>query len=67
MMDNPCRYCKPPERRPGCHDTCKQRADWLADTAPKLEEARQRRAAVCGVYQERTRDVVRAYRRRGRK
>lgn len=67
MEDNPCRYCVPPERRPGCHDTCKHRAAWLEATAPKLEEARQRRATVCGVYQERTRTVVRAYRRHGRK
>ena len=45
----------PPERRPGCHITCKNRADWLAENAPRMEAERQRRA------------VVRAYRRQGRK
>lgn len=31
MRDNPCRYCTPPKRNPGCHDRCPERDAWVAE------------------------------------
>lgn len=28
---NPCKGCTRPEKRPGCHDSCPFRQDWIAE------------------------------------
>lgn len=29
--ENPCHNCKRPNRRTGCHDTCKEHKKWKAE------------------------------------
>lgn len=31
MKASPCKDCVPPKRKPGCHDRCPERAEWLAE------------------------------------
>lgn len=30
LRDSPCHGCVAPKRHPGCHDHCKEYADWTA-------------------------------------
>lgn len=67
MEDNPCRYCVPPVRYPGCQDICPRGATWKAAHEAKTAEARRKREIASGVYQQRTYAVTKAYRRHGRR
>ena len=39
MEDNPCRYCVPPVRYPGCQDICPRGATWKAAHEAQMAEA----------------------------
>lgn len=67
MEDNPCRYCVPPVRYPGCQDICPRGAAWKAAHEAQVAEARRKREIASGVYQQRTYAVTKAYRRHGRR
>lgn len=41
MKDNPCRYCVPPKREPGCQDRCPDREEWLKELYEKKELIRK--------------------------
>ena len=38
--NNPCRGCERPEKRPGCHDTCKYHKEWTEELN-KIKAARR--------------------------
>lgn len=31
ISDNPCKDCKRPWKKPGCHDTCPDRKPWVEE------------------------------------
>lgn len=41
MIHNPCKHCIPPERHPGCQDTCEKGISWA-----KHEKKRRARIAA---------------------
>lgn len=67
MEDNPCRYCVPPVRYPGCQDICRDGVAWKSQHEAQVAEARRKREIAGGIYQQRSQAVTKAYRRHGRR
>lgn len=40
---NPCRYCVPPTRKPGCHSQCSKYIAWKKDYDKVKEKIRKER------------------------
>jgi hypothetical protein len=64
-----CRWCVPPKRNPYCHSYC---PDYLKEKEifeAKMEKIRAERAINSGLYEQRTKNVVKAFKeqKRGRK
>ena len=64
-----CRWCVPPKRNPYCHSTCPDYLKEKADFEAKMEKVRADRAISTGLYEQRTKVVIKANKgkRRGRK
>ena len=66
---NCCRYCIPPKRNPYCHSICPDYLKEKADFEAKMEKVRAERAINSGLYEQRTKKVIKAFKeqKRGRK
>lgn len=61
-----CHHCKPPKRKPGCHDHCPEYKAERAVYDEKMEKANQRQRLKNAINQETGRQVAKATRRRRR-
>lgn len=61
---NCCRYCVAPKRYPGCHDHCAEYAEEKAENDRLRELDAKKRYINNGIYEQRTRSVVKAVKHR---
>lgn len=56
-MDTPCRYCVAPKRRPGCHSTCPEYAEWLPLELERKETIKRNKAKDITHYKKYIEDI----------
>lgn len=61
---NCCHYCVAPKRYPGCHDHCPEYAEEKAENDRLRELDAKKRYINNGIYEQRTRSVVKAVKHR---
>ena len=47
--NNPCRYCVPPKRQPGCHAWCEDGIAWGKEYHAKQERIKAEKQKDCAV------------------
>ena len=62
-----CEHCVPPKRYPGCGAKCPEYIEEKAADAEKKKKEYQRKKIDGGICYQRTKSVVKAMRRHGRK